>query len=129
MTTIPSGASGLGFYQSAAAKQKTGAAQFFQTQASGTEKSTASDPLAASAETQGSDARQQFLDYMSKSPEERWQEQWLSSHGLSKEAFDALPPDEKQALADKMAEEFKQHLKEAQEDKRIKPGSLISLLV
>lgn len=49
-----------------------------------------------------------FLEFMSKSPEERWQEQWLKSKGLSKEEFEALPLDEQQALIDEMAEDIKQ---------------------
>ena len=51
-----------------------------------------------------------FLEYMSKTPEERWQEQWLKSKCLTKEQFDALPPEEQQALVDEMTEELKQKL-------------------
>lgn len=129
MTTISNGTSNLGFYQAYAAQQKTGAGQFFQTKTTGTENSAASSQIASSEDTKGNDAAQKFLDYMSQSPEERWQEQWLSSHGMTKEEFEALPPDEKQAVIDKMTDEFKQHLKEAQEDKRTKPGQIVSLLV
>lgn len=48
-----------------------------------------------------------FLAYMKKSPVERWVESWLAARGLTKVAFDALPPEEREALAKKMAEDLK----------------------
>ena len=48
-----------------------------------------------------------FLAYMKKSPVERWVDSWLAARGLTKEAFDALPPDEHEALAKEMAEDLK----------------------
>ncbi len=49
-----------------------------------------------------------FLAHVQKSPVERWIESWLAARGLSKEEFDALPPDEHEALAKEMAEDLKQ---------------------
>jgi len=56
-----------------------------------------------------------FLSYMKKSPAERWIESWLAAHGLTKDEFDALPPDQHEALAKEMAED----LKKAAQQKRI----------
>jgi hypothetical protein len=55
-----------------------------------------------------------FLAYMKKTPAERWVESWLASKGLTKEEFDALPPNQHDALAKEMAED----LKKAMRDKR-----------
>ena len=56
-----------------------------------------------------------FLAYVKKSPVERWIENWLKAHGLTKEEFDALPPDKHDALAKEMAED----LKKATQQKRV----------
>lgn len=48
-----------------------------------------------------------FLSYLKKSPAERWVESWLAARGLTKEEFDALPPDQHEALAKQMAEDLK----------------------
>lgn len=48
-----------------------------------------------------------FLSYMKKSPVECWIESWLASRGLTREEFDALPPDRHEALAKEMAEDLK----------------------
>lgn len=50
---------------------------------------------------------QTFLAYMKKSPVERWVDSWLAARGLTKAEFDALPPDEREALAKEMAEDLK----------------------
>jgi hypothetical protein len=50
---------------------------------------------------------QTFLAYMKKAPVERWGDSWLAARGLTKEAFDALPPGEREALAKEMAEDLK----------------------
>lgn len=46
---------------------------------------------------------------------ERWIESWLKAHGLTKEEFDALPPEKHDALAKEMAED----LKKATQQKRV----------
>lgn len=56
-----------------------------------------------------------FLAYVKKSPVERWIENWLKARGLTKEEFDALPPDKHDALAKEMAED----LKKAAQQKRV----------
>ncbi|WP_299615337.1 hypothetical protein [Pelagibius sp.] len=52
-----------------------------------------------------SDAVQAFLDYVAKTPEERYLEAFLNSKGLTEEQFQALPAEERQALL-KQFEEF-----------------------
>lgn len=53
-----------------------------------------------------------FLAYVKKSPVERWIEAWLKERGLTKEEFDALPPQEHEALAKEMAEDLKKAVRE-----------------
>lgn len=53
-----------------------------------------------------------FLAYVKKSPVERWIENWLKARGLTKEAFDALPADEHEALAKEMEEDLKKAMRE-----------------
>lgn len=58
------------------------------------------------AEKTKPDAVQEFKDYMAKTPEQRMQEAWLESRGITKEEFDAMTPDEKQSLMDMMRKEI-----------------------
>lgn len=57
-----------------------------------------------------SEAAQQFSDYMKKSPAEQMQEAWLARHGISKEEFAAMPPEEQKALIARMEKEIKEEL-------------------
>lgn len=57
-----------------------------------------------------SPAVQAFLDYMSKTPEERYFDAFLKSKGMTQEEFDALPTDEKQALMQEFQETIKQRV-------------------
>ena len=58
------------------------------------------------------DAMQEFKDYMNQTPAERLQYQWLAQHGITKEQFDALPPEEKQKLLAQMKQELEQKIKQ-----------------
>jgi hypothetical protein len=51
-----------------------------------------------------------FLDYMAKSPEERYFDAFLKSKGMTEEEFQALPPEEKQALMTEFEEAVKQRV-------------------
>ena len=62
----------------------------------------------AAETTGGNDAVQAFLDYMSKSPEERYFEAFLEQKGLTPEQFAKLPPDERE----KILEEFEQRMEQ-----------------
>ncbi len=53
-----------------------------------------------------------FLDYMKKTPAQRFQEQWLKAHGLSQAEFDAMPPEKKQAVLDTMRKDLETQMKE-----------------
>ena len=85
---------------------------------SGVGNAGAADAIGAGrARTQaGTSVEQTFLDYMKKTPEQRFQEAWLAAHGLTKEEFDALPPNEREALTKLMAEDLKASLTQAQRD-------------
>ena len=72
----------------------------FLTQQIAQEGESAADdtPEADAGLAQRPDPVQVFLDYMAKTPEERYFDSFLKSKGLTEEAFEALPAEEKQAL-------------------------------
>ena len=53
------------------------------------------------------DAAKEFLEFMTMTPAERMQYMWLKQHGISKEEFEAMSPEEKQKILDKIREEVK----------------------
>lgn len=57
-----------------------------------------------------SDAVNTFLEYMSKTPEERYYEALLAEEGLTKEQLAALPPDERAEIEARIQEKIKQHM-------------------
>lgn len=67
--------------------------------------STRSAPAATSTD---SDAMKEFKDYMNKSPAERLRDQLLKEQGLSEESFKQLPPEQQQAINNKIAERIKE---------------------
>ncbi|MEO3431092.1 hypothetical protein AAFN88_19715 [Pelagibius sp. CAU 1746] len=71
-----------------------------------------SDGVAAVAddEAEESAAVRAFLDYMSKTPEERYFEAFLKSKGLTQEEYDALPVEDKKALMKEFEEFVKQNV-------------------
>ncbi|NVZ61159.1 hypothetical protein HX867_03590 [Pseudomonas gingeri] len=80
---------------------------------------TATPPTTRTAPTatsNDSDAMKEFKDYMSKSPVERLREQMLKEQGLTEESFNALPPEQQQAINNKIAERIKEQFS-AQTDK------------
>ncbi|PCK00274.1 MAG: hypothetical protein COA45_00365 [Zetaproteobacteria bacterium] len=52
--------------------------------------------------TTKSSAVEEFLEFMSKTPEERWREQILKSMGLTEEQLAALPPEEREEVEEKI---------------------------
>lgn len=52
-----------------------------------------------------------FLEYMSKTPEERYYEALLAQEGLTKEQLAALPPDERAEIEARIQEKIEQHMK------------------
>jgi hypothetical protein len=55
---------------------------------------------------------EEFRDYMSKTPEQRMQENWLRAHGITPEEFAAMSPEEQLKLMDQMRAEIENKLKE-----------------
>lgn len=77
-----------------------------------------STQTAAPAEEEGaqsaasdSGAVNAFLEYMSKTPEERYYEALLAQEGLTKEQLAALPPDERAEIEARIQEKIEQHMK------------------
>lgn len=71
------------------------------------------DGEAGAVEDGKSDAVRAFLEYMAKTPEERYFEAFLKSKGMTEEQFQALPPEEKQALMKEFEDYVKQHVEDA----------------
>ncbi|TQV77780.1 hypothetical protein [Denitrobaculum tricleocarpae] len=59
------------------------------------------------ANATSSDAATEFLDYMSKTPEERFFAAFLKEEGLTEEQFEKLPPKERAALMQDFEQEMK----------------------
>ncbi len=77
-------------------------------------------PLDATQEVSDYDkALGEFRDYMDKSAEERYFEAFLKEQGLTKEEFDALPPEEKLKLSKKFEEYVSQKIEEAEAKKQL----------
>ncbi len=77
----------------------------------------ASNKPLASTSTKEKTPAEQFLEYMSKTPQQRWQEAWLKQHGYTPEQFAALPAEKKQALMDEMAQDMKEQMRQTAEKK------------
>lgn len=82
-----------------------------------TAQKTVGAALSAAAEPQELDnessAVRAFLDYMAKSPEERYFEAFLKSRGMTAEEFEAMSPDEQQGLLKEFEDTLKQRLGDA----------------
>jgi len=66
-----------------------------------------------------SDAEQAFLDYMNMTPEERLFIAMLKEEGLTKEEFDALPPEEQAEIAEKVQIKMKERIENIVENPQI----------
>ncbi len=75
------------------------------------------DTVAAGAEPveidNESGAVKAFLDYMAKSPEERYFEAFLKARGLTAEDFEAMPPAKQQGMLKEFEDTLKQRLGDA----------------
>ena len=58
------------------------------------------------------EAVETFLEYMDKTPTERWREQILSSMGLTEESLEALTPEERRAVEEKIVQIIEEKTKE-----------------
>lgn len=89
--------------------------QMAQTAADGAKTNTpAAEGAADSPVEEGkSDAVEAFMEYMAKTPEERYFEAFLNAKGMTEEGFQALPPEDKQALLREFEDYVKRHLGDA----------------
>ena len=58
-----------------------------------------------------STAAQTFLEFMAKSPRERYYEMILKEKGLTKEQLDAMPPEERAKIEREIQEEIEHRVK------------------
>lgn len=68
--------------------------------------------LAKAKEAATKQATNDFLAYMKKSLAERMQEAWLKQHNMTREQFEALPPEEKKKVAEEMRADIEEKIKE-----------------
>lgn len=54
----------------------------------------------------------EFMDYMKKTPAERWYEQFLKEEGLTKEELEALPPEERMKVEARIQERMEEVMKQ-----------------
>ncbi len=53
-----------------------------------------------------------FMTYSKKSFAEKFQENWLTRRGMTKDQYDALPPEEKKAIDKQIKEDMEKAIKE-----------------
>lgn len=64
-------------------------------------------------------AVESFQEYMEQTPEERWFEKFLKEQGLTKEEFDALSPEDQQALLEKFKDYVQHQIEESEAKKQL----------
>lgn len=73
--------------------------------------------------TKNAGAAEKFLEYMDMSPEERYWDAFLKKNDMTQEEYNALPPEEKQALMKEFEQEFKEKLADDALQKREKEAA------
>ena len=68
-----------------------------------------------------SDAEQDFLNYMKQTPAQRMEDNWLRAHGLTREQYNALSPEEKKKVAEQMRQDIERQMKQAAEGAHSQP--------
>ena len=71
---------------------------------------------------------QKFMDYMKESPAQRFEDAWLTSHGISKAAFNAMSLQQKQAIMNEMKQDYERKMKDAAEDAVKQSGQSIDIM-
>ncbi|NCY25885.1 MAG: hypothetical protein EBX37_13865 [Alphaproteobacteria bacterium] len=56
-----------------------------------------------------------FLEYMNKTPAERWREAWLKQHKLTEADLEAMSPEKRRAIEDQMAQDMKEQIERSAE--------------
>jgi hypothetical protein len=78
-------------------------------------KSQEEAPAESASKPKQRDPTEIFLKYMKMSVAERYVEDWLAAHNLSKEDLAAMSPKERQAVMKRMEEDIKRKIKEETE--------------
>jgi hypothetical protein len=86
---------------------------------------TATPASAQGAAAKASDPVKEFLDYMKETPAQRFEDNWLAAHYLTREQYDAMPPQQREAIQKQMASELKEQAKQAAFDKPGKKGGIL----
>jgi pyruvate/2-oxoglutarate dehydrogenase complex dihydrolipoamide acyltransferase (E2) component len=73
--------------------------------------SSASQASASDAASPDGSVEQQFLDYMKKSPAQRFVDAWLKAHHLTQKDLDEMTPEKREAVMKQMAHDFKEEMK------------------
>jgi hypothetical protein len=83
---------------------------------------TPTQPSSGLTATSGNSAVQDFLAYMKETPAQRMEDSWLAAHGLTRDALNAMPPAQREAvlkqMAQDIADETKQQAADAAQSKR-----------
>lgn len=85
---------------------------------SGSQTPTDSDAAQSAGSGSDSDPSQYFLNYMKETPAQRMQDAWLAAHHLTREDLDAMPPDQRQAIEQQMANDIKNQVEKQAEQQR-----------
>ena len=64
----------------------------------------ASSGGSAKSAAAGNSPEQEFLDYMKLTPAQRFEEDWLRAHGMTRKDLDSMKPEERQKIAEERAE-------------------------
>ncbi|MFA4993743.1 MAG: hypothetical protein WC521_00325 [Bdellovibrionales bacterium] len=62
-------------------------------------------------------ALQELIDYFFESPAQRIVDNWLKAHGITKEQFDAMSPEQQEALRRQMAEDIRDKCEKRAEER------------
>lgn len=87
--------------------------------------------LPADLDLGGKTAVEKFQEYMDKSPAEKMRDAILAEMGLTQEELDAMPPEQREAVENEIAERFQQRMemqaKEAEEERLQRESPRIDL--
>lgn len=64
----------------------------------------------AAASDSDDNAVQEFMDYAKETPAQRMFSNWLGSHNITQQQFDAMTPAQQQALVDQFKQQMEQSL-------------------
>lgn len=106
-STVEKSANGKELPQDYAVSDKKDASKLVQT----------AEEAKAAAKAKNDKAIADFNAYMEKSPMEKYVEAWLEQHGISKEKFESMTPEEQKNILTQIKEDFEREAKLAAEKK------------